>query len=87
MCTITDLTAIVSETKMTVVENVVYPTLDDMLKALNTTIKALEPEQECDDFSADDIAADYASNMPCDFSGYCAGTNCPNFFKCKGSTK
>lgn len=25
--------------------------------------------------------------MPCDFSGYCAGTNCPNFFKCKGFTK
>lgn len=30
---------------------------------------------------------DYLSNMPCDFSGYCAGTNCPNFFKCKGFTK
>ena len=30
---------------------------------------------------------DYASNMPCDFSGFCAGSNCPNFFKCKGSTK
>ncbi len=80
MCTITDLTAIVSEPKMTVDETVVYPTLDAILEAL-------EPEQECDDFSADDIAADYASNMPCDFSGYCAGTNCPNFFKCKGSTK
>ncbi len=80
MCTITDLTAIVSEPKMTVDETVVYPTLDAILEAL-------EPEQECDDFSADDIAADYASNMPCVFSGYCAGTNCPNFFKCKGSTK
>lgn len=80
MCTITDLTAIVSEPKITVDETVVYPTLDAILEAL-------EPEQEPDDFTADDIAADYASNMPCDFSGYCAGTNCPNFFKCKGSTK
>lgn len=80
MCTITDLTAIVSEPKMTVDETIIYPTLDAVLKAL-------EPEQECDDFSADDIAADYASNAPCDFSGYCAGTNCPYFFKCKGSTK
>lgn len=79
MCTITDLTAIVSEPKMTVDETVVYPTLDAILEAL-------EPEQECDDFTADDIAADYASNMPCDFSGYCAGTSCPNFFKCQGKT-
>lgn len=29
----------------------------------------------------------FVEMMPCDFSGYCAGTNCPNFFKCKGSTK
>lgn len=87
MCTITDLTAIVTEPKMTVDENHIYPTLDDILNALDVAVKALESEQECDDFSADDIAADYASNMPCDFTGYCAGTNCPNFFKCKGSAK
>lgn len=29
----------------------------------------------------------FVEMMPCDFSGYCAGTNYPNFFKCKGSTK
>ena len=29
----------------------------------------------------------FVEMMPCDFSGYCAGTNCPNFFKCKGSKK
>ena len=29
----------------------------------------------------------FVEMMPCDFSGYCAGTNCPNFFKCKGFTK
>lgn len=77
MCTITDLTAIVSESKMTVDESIVYPTLDALLAAL-------EPEQECDDFTADDIAADYASNAPCDFSGLCAGASCPYFHTCKG---
>lgn len=80
MCTITDLTAIVTEPKMTVDETVVYPTLDAMLAAL-------EPEQEPDNFTADEIADEYALNMPCDFSGFCAGHSCPNFFKCKGSTK
>ena len=29
----------------------------------------------------------FVEMMPCDFSGYCAGTNCPYFFKCKGFTK
>ena len=75
MCTITDLTAIVSEPKMTVDETVVYPTLDAI-------IAALEPEQEPDDFTAEDIAADYSSNSPCDFSGYCAGASCPHYFEC-----
>lgn len=27
---------------------------------------------------------EYASNMPCDNSGYCAGTSCPNFWNCQG---
>lgn len=22
-------------------------------------------------------------NMPCDYSGFCAGTSCPQFFKCQ----
>ena len=79
MCTITNLTAIVSEPKMTVDETVVYPTLNAMLAAL-------EPEQECDDFTAEDIAAEYALNMPCDNTGFCAGHSCPNFFKCRGGT-
>ena len=29
---------------------------------------------------------DYSSNMPCDNSGFCAGSSCPNFFKCQGKT-
>ena len=74
MCTITDLTAIVSEPKMTV-SGPTYPTLDAIIAAL---------EPECDDFTADDIAADYASNAPCDFSGFCAGASCPSFHTCKG---
>lgn len=24
---------------------------------------------------------DYAENMPCDNTGYCAGTSCPEYFK------
>ena len=49
--------------------------------------KYVEPTEIIDDFSAEDIAAEYALNMPCDFSGICAGHSCPNFFKCQGSTK
>ena len=75
MCTITDLTAIVTEPKMTVDETVVYPTLDAMLEAL-------EPEQEPDDFMVDDIVVDYVFNVFCDFSGFCAGYFCLYFFKC-----
>lgn len=25
---------------------------------------------------------DYAYNMPCDNSGYCAGTSCPQYWEC-----
>lgn len=55
-----------------------FKTLDDILTFLSP--QPLEPGDEV-------IEADYESNAPCDFSGYCAGTNCPDFFKCKGSTK
>lgn len=30
---------------------------------------------------------DYATNAPCDFSGYCSGFNCPYFIKCEGAWK
>lgn len=40
-----------------------------------------QPEEEEDWPYTDE---DYLSNAPCDFSGYCAGTSCPNFWKCKG---
>ena len=45
------------------------------------------------EFSAEEMAdemeemmRDYESNMPCDNSGFCAGTSCPIYFKCKGGT-
>ena len=25
--------------------------------------------------------------MPCDYSGFCAGTSCPIFFECQGAVK
>lgn len=32
----------------------------------------------------DEEEDDISGNMPCDFTGFCGGTSCPNFFKCKG---
>ena len=31
----------------------------------------------------DDIEIEDDGNMPCDYSGFCAGTSCPQFFKCQ----
>ena len=28
-------------------------------------------------------ALETIKNMPCDYSGFCAGTSCPQFFKCQ----
>lgn len=47
-----------------------YATLDEILAAIGDGISLEE---------------DYASNAPCDFSGYCAGASCPHFMKCKGA--
>lgn len=49
-----------------------YKSLDEILAALGADPSEL------------DLEDDYASNAPCDFSGYCAGSSCPYFFKCKG---
>ena len=86
MAIITNLTKIVEEltAQKMAPSGKIYPTLDALIEDLDPD--RLQ-EVEADDFTAEDIAADYASNAPCDFSGYCAGTNCPYFFKCKGSTK
>lgn len=39
--------------------------------------------EEEDYFEGEDWG--YESNAPCDTYGMCAGTSCPNFFKCHGS--
>ena len=50
-----------------------YKTLDEILSTLSAD--TAEPES---------LEEDYASNAPCDFSGYCAGASCPYFMQCKG---
>ena len=52
-----------------------FKTLDDLLAFLSP--QEPDPEDEV-------IEADHESNAPCDFSGYCTGSSCPYFFKCKG---
>ena len=27
--------------------------------------------------------SEHSKNMPCDYSGFCGGTSCPQFFKCQ----
>ena len=51
-----------------------FKTLDEILAFLGS--------QEPEPTSLED---DYASNAPCDFSGYCTGSNCPYFMKCAGA--
>ena len=46
-----------------------YKTLDEIIAAIGDGISLEEG---------------YASNAPCDFSGYCAGSSCPYFIQCKG---
>lgn len=40
-------------------------------------------ERAQEEFEEYSIEEDYVSNMPCDFSGYCAGTSCPRYFECQ----
>jgi hypothetical protein len=73
-------------------ENIQYTVTDPAFAAL---IQGPDPDRLMfQEVGADDIDEDwpytdedYSSNMPCDFSGFCTGSNCPNFFKCQGSTK
>ena len=86
MAIITDLTRLVEELtaqKMAPVEPE-YPTLDALIEAVDPDILQeieAQPEEGEDLFDEG-----FVEMMPCDFSGYCAGTNCPNFFKCQGKT-
>jgi len=55
----------------------------DPISTENLSNELPEATEEDDDL----FDEGFVEMMPCDFSGYCAGTNCPNFFKCKGSVK
>lgn len=87
MAIITNLTKIVEELtaqKLTPAGKE-YSTLDALIEAVDPDIlQEIEAQPEEDEDLFDE---GFVEMMPCDFSGYCAGTNCPNFFKCKGSTK
>ena len=88
MAIITNLTRLVEEltAQKMAPSGKVYPTLDALIKDLDPDrLQEVGADEVDEDWPYTD--EDYASNMPCDFSGYCAGTNCPNFFKCKGFTK
>ncbi len=37
----------------------------------------------CISLYVDEIEDDYSSNMPCDNTGFCAGTSCSQYFKCR----
>lgn len=86
MAIITNLTKLVEELaaqKLAPVEPE-YPTLDALIEAVDPDILQeieAQPEEEEDWPYTDE---DYLSNAPCDFSGYCAGTSCPYYWKCKG---
>lgn len=87
MAIITNLTKIVEEltAQKLAPAGKEYPTLDALIEAVDPDIlQEIEAQPEEDEDLFDE---GFVEMMPCDFSGYCAGTNCPNFFKCKGSTK
>jgi hypothetical protein len=79
MCIITNLTKIVEELTAQELAPVSIPVSTENLS--DELPKAMEDDDD------DLFDEGFVEMMPCDFSGYCAGTNCPNFFKCKGFTK
>lgn len=87
MAIITNLTKIFEEltaqkmapapAPITVQYTVTDPVLAAMIKGPDPDIlQEIEAEEE--DWPYTD--EDYSSNMPCDFSGYCVGSSCPNYF-------
>ena len=63
----------------------IYPTLDALIEDLDPdNLQEVEADDIDEDWPYTD--EDYSSNMPCDNSGFCAGSSCPNFFKCQGKT-
>ena len=57
--------------------------IKDNEEALNY-IEALKSRfSNCRKFFEETHALETIKNMPCDYSGFCAGTSCPQFFKCQ----
>lgn len=86
MAIITNLTKIVEEltAQKLAPAGREYPTLDALIEAVDPDIlQEIEAQSEEDEDLFDE---GFVEMMPCDFSGYCAGTNCPYFFKCQGKT-
>lgn len=79
MAIITNLTKIVEELTTQKLAPTSIPVSTENLS--DELPKAMEDDDD------DLFDEGFVEMMPCDFSGYCAGTNCPNFFKCKGFTK
>lgn len=47
-------------------------------------IKALKARfSNCRKSFEESYTLEKVENMPCDYSGFCAGTSCPQFFKCQ----
>jgi len=57
--------------------------IDALLEAVQTIDETYDFGQDDEEFDDDDN--DYWSyECPCDLTGFCAGTGCRNYFKCKG---
>ena len=57
--------------------------IEDNEEAFNY-IEALKNKfSNCRKSFEETYALETIKNMPCDYSGFCAGTSCPQFFKCQ----
>ena len=84
MAIITNLTRLVEEltAQKMAPSGKIYPTLDALIEDLDPdNLQEVKADDIDEDWPYTD--EDYSSNMPCDNSGFCAGSSCPNFFKCQ----
>lgn len=51
----------------------------DLQRLINAEINGLREDDDIDEWG--EMKND--GNMPCDYSGFCAGASCPQFFKCQ----
>ena len=65
-----------------------YDEILESLALLSMTDDELDAYATAHSEPVDELAeleADYASNAPCDFSGYCSGSSCPHWGTCQGA--